>query len=186
MPADTEAPTRTAEIETVLSYYRAWQEEHDNVDDAKALEKSLVAKAAASGVHVKALKQAHKVVKMGPRDGKTYLDAVLLYVDAISGGMMQQEEMFANSDQIDDEVRAVQREWLTDREAEAAGYAAGKNGEPVDNNAHQQGTSPHDKWARGWADGHEDYIAARGTEIHPKKGSGYPEDREGDDPEDAS
>lgn len=183
MPVYTEGQSRTAEIEIALQFYRKWQEEHDSVDDAKDAEKAIVAQASAAGIHVKALKHAHRVVNMGTRDGKTYMDMLISYVDAISGGMLQQEEMFSNSEQIDETVRDVQREWMLDREAEAGGYAAGKNGEPVDNNAYQQGSSQHDKWARGWADGREDYIAARGTEIRPKNDGTNPEDRQ-EDPED--
>lgn len=183
MPADLDVQSRTAEIEIVLQHYRAICEEHDNVDDAKALEKSLIAKAAASGVHVKALKLAHKVVKMGPREGKTYLEAAMRYVDAISGGMMQQEEMFRDSSEISEKARAEQLEWLNNRGAEEAGYAAGKNGEPIGNNAHQPGTAQHVRWASGWADGHEDFVAARGSEIHPKKDSKRPEDRTEDEGE---
>lgn len=185
MPNDTEVQARSAEIEIVLQHHRAICEERDNVSDAKSVEKSLTAKAAASGVHIKALKLADKAVRMGPRDGKTYLETAVLYANAISGGMMQQEEMFPNSGQIDDAVLEVQRDWLLDREAESTGYAAGKNGEPIDNNSYQPGSSAHDKWARGWADGHEDFVAGKGTEIKPKDGSRYPEDLE-DDQEDAS
>lgn len=186
MPNDTDTKARSAEIEIVIQYYRLICEEHDNVTDAKSVETSLVAKAAASGVHVKALKQAHKIVKMGPRDGKTFLDAVILYANAISGGMMQQEEMFANSEEIPAAILGDQRDWLLDREAEGAGYSAGKTGEPLDNNSHKPGSSQHDKWARGWADGHEDFVAGKGTEIKPKSGSRYPEDLEDDDQEDVT
>lgn len=186
MPAnEAEIQARSAEPEIILQHYRAIEEERDNVDDAKAAEASKVAAAAASGVDIKALKHARKVVRMGPRTGKSYLDNLVFYVNLVSGGMMGQEELFGtNQDSsVDETMLEVQRTWIQDRDAERIGYAAGKNGEPPDNNEHQGGTSAHDRWARGWADGHEEYVAARGTEIHPKKGSKHPEDR-AEDPED--
>ena len=185
MPIDTDSPTRSAEIETVLQHYRSWREDHDAVDDANNGEKAGLATAKAAGVHIKAMNLAHKIVKLGPREGKTLIDKLNEYVDAISGGMLSQGEMFSNSNEpLDDTVLAIQREWIANRDAKAAGYAAGKNGEPVDNNPHHQGSSQHDLWAREWADGHEDFVATKGTEIHPKKDSGRPEDRR-EDPEDA-
>lgn len=185
MSAAEKLATRSAEPEIVLQHYRRIEERHDDVEDTKAAESASIADAAASGVNIKALKHARKVINMGPRDGKTYLDDLAFYVNLISGGMMGQEELFGdeNAAGLDDSLLAVQRRWNEDREAERTGYAAGKNGEPVDNNAHQQGTSQHDKWARAWADGHEEYEAARGSEIAPRTGPKRPEDLE--DPEES-
>lgn len=178
MSADEETIARTAEPEIVLQHYRAICEEHDNVEDAKAAETAKIASAAASGVDVKALKQARKVVKMGPREGKTYLDNLVYYTNLVSGGMMGQEELFSNDERVDDAVMNNQRQWIKERDAEAAGYSAGKNGEPSDNNPHVAGSSEYDRWARACSDGREEFLSAKGAEIHPRKDSGRPEDGE--------
>lgn len=185
MSADEQTVSRTAEPEIILQHYRRIEERHDDVEDSKAAETASIADAAASGVNVKALKHARKVVKMGPREGKTYLDDLVSYTNLISGGIMGQEELFANDTTVDDSVMDVQRQWIQDRDAERIGYLAGKNGEPIKNNSHTAGSSQHDKWARGWADGHEEFVSGKGTEIHPRKDSRRPEDG-GEEPEDAS
>lgn len=186
MPAETETEARSAEPEIVLQHYRKICEEHDKVDDSKAAEASLVAAAAASGVDVRALKHARKVAKMGPRDGKTYLDNVVYYTNLITGGMMGQDEMFGrNEEPVEDSILSVQKQWVRNREATASGYSIGKAGGP-NANPYTAGSEEAPFWAKAWGDGHEDYIAANGTEIHPRKGSRRPEDPGEDDGEDAS
>lgn len=176
--ADTAETTGSVEPEVFLLQYRAIREEMDSADEAKAAVKALIQRAKASGIHVKALKQAQKIVDMGERNGKTYWDMVTLYTNWISGGMLMQEEIFPVSGALDDQLSKIQRDWIDERNAEKIGFLAGKNGEPRDNNPNQQGSQLHPIWDRAWTDGNEQYAAERDMkEIKPRDSSKGLKDR---------
>src|SRR5271156_1558934 len=135
MPTDdtSERARTVVEPEVIVRFYQEALESLDLVEEAKADHSAILNRAQAAGIDPKAMKQAHKIVRMGAREGKSYLDNVNFYVNLFSGGMMTQGEMFPRDEVVDENVLGVMRQFNLDREAMARGYKDGKDGGPVDN-----------------------------------------------------
>lgn len=187
---DVKSAGGACEPEVFLQHYRAGVEQSDIISQQKEILKSIIARAAGSGVHTKAMKMADKIVGMGEREGKTFWDAVTLYVNLISGGMLTQEELFPAQPPENELFREIQKRWTANRIAKEEGYAAGKNAEPNNNNPYEAGSEEFDLWARSWIDGKARYDEENERkEIAPKLEVKNPRKRaagRGGDAEDAA
>lgn len=170
-PGNLPATDTRMEPEYFLKRYREIGDKARSSDKAKAAWKADIQVAKSAGVNVKALKLVDKLRKMDPRDAQSLMRDTILYMRWLGLNILDQEELLgdnASTAGLTERVVSTHATW----EAGVAGYKAGKEGRPIDDNPFRPGSETHQAWASEWLDGHSDAeleTPPEVTDIQPRK-----------------
>lgn len=164
--------------EYFLKRYRDIGDKENLFHKARSALKAEIETAAATGINKKALKLVEKLRKMEPREAQSLIRDAVLYMRLLGLNILDQEELLEPSTTgLTEHIIGTHAAW----EAGRAGYAAGKEGRPIDDNPFRPGTETHQHWASEWLDGHDDAE----SQATPGTTDIQPRDHNGENPEDS-
>ena len=145
--------TSNVSNEVIAGYAVEADRAQRDIDEATGRKRSVLKRAKAEGVKTRVLLAAIKMKRQDPDEVALEMRDSIRYVNIITPGVrLTQAELFTGEDAtrpLNVKVQAEVQAW----QAEAGGYADGKQGGHLNDSPHQVGTEARVHYERGWLRG---------------------------------